>query len=58
MYAHRVPTTAIHAILDRLDKQDQVLADLKEALHIQFKRIAEIQAQLDRFLAKLPKDTD
>ncbi len=55
-YADDVPIAAIPAILDRLDKHEQMLADLKDALDIQFKRIAEIQAQLDLLAARLSKD--
>ncbi len=39
----------------RLDRHEKLLEDVKDALAIQFKRTAEIQAQLDLLLARLPK---
>ncbi len=42
-------------VMIRLDRHEKLLEDVKDALAIQFKRTAEIQAQLDLLLARLPK---
>lgn len=45
----------VEPVLDRLDRQEKLLQELKMALEVQFKRTAAIQAQLDQIVARLPK---
>ena len=45
----------VEPVLERLDRHEELLTELKEALDIQFKRTAEVQAQLDRIAAILAK---
>ena len=45
----------VQPVLERLDRHEELLAELKEALEVQFKRTAEVQAQLDRITAMLAK---
>ena len=49
---------AVAPVLTRLDLHEEILRDLRAALDIQFKRTAEIQAQLDRLLARLSEEAD
>jgi hypothetical protein len=42
----------IMPVVQRLDRHEQLLLDLKAALDVQFQRIAAIQAQLDQMMAK------
>ena len=50
-----VPRVSTAALLRKLESHESSLADVRSALDIQFKRIAEIQAQLDVILAALDK---
>ena len=45
----------VEPVLDRLDRQEKLLEEVKAALDVQFKRTAAIQAQLDRVMAMLSK---
>ena len=45
----------VKPVLSRLDRHEELLRELKEALNIQFKRTAEIQAQLDQLIGALSK---
>ena len=45
----------VEPVLERLDRHEELLTELKEALDIQFKRTAEVQAQLDKITAMLAK---
>jgi hypothetical protein len=45
----------VEPVLERLDRHEDLLMKLKEALDIQFKRTAEVQAQLDKITAMLAK---
>jgi len=45
----------VEPVLERLDRHEDLLMELKEALDIQFKRTAEMQAQLDKITAMLAK---
>jgi hypothetical protein len=45
----------IAPVLDRLDRNERLLMELKHGLDIQFQRTAAIQAQLDLLLARLSK---
>jgi hypothetical protein len=45
----------VEPVLSRLDRHEQLLEELKAALDIQFKRTAQIQAQLDHLIAELAK---
>jgi hypothetical protein len=49
------PRVSTAAVLRKLESHERSLADVRSALDIQFKRIAEIQAQLDIILAALEK---
>ena len=42
-------------MLQRLDSQDKALQEMNAALTIQFERIAQMQAQLDKVLKVLAK---
>jgi hypothetical protein len=41
----------VKPVLERLDKHEEILLGLRDALDVQFKRIAQIQAQLDQLIA-------
>ena len=41
----------VEPVVDRLDRHEELLLELKSALDVQFRRIAAIQAQLDQLLA-------
>ena len=43
----------VEPVLERLDRHEELLTDMKAALEIQFKRTAEVQAQLDRIASLL-----
>jgi hypothetical protein len=45
----------VEPVIERLDRSEKLLRELKAALDIQFKRIAQIQAQLDILAASLDK---
>ena len=45
----------VEPVLERLDRHEELLAELRSALDTQFKRTAAIQAQLDQVLAALSK---
>lgn len=45
----------VEPLLNRLDRHEQLLEELKAALEIQFKRTAAVQAQLDQILATLTR---
>ena len=45
----------VQPVLSRLDRHEQLLEELKTALDLQFKRTAQIQAQLDQLLANFSK---
>ena len=45
----------VEPVLQRLDRHEDLLTEMKEALEIQFKRTADVQAQLDRITAMLAK---
>ena len=47
----------VEPVLERLDRHEELLRELREALEIQFKRTAEVQAQLDRITAMLAKSS-
>lgn len=42
-------------VLTRLDRHEKLLEEMKNALEIQFKRTAAIQAQLDVLIGSLAK---
>ena len=46
---------AVRPVLTRLDRHEALLHELKAALDVQFKRTADIQAQLDQLLGRLGK---
>jgi uncharacterized coiled-coil protein SlyX len=48
-------TPSLRPLLLRLDIQDKTLLEMKAALAIQFERIAQIQAQLDKVLKVISK---
>ena len=41
----------VSPVVERLDRHEQLLLDVKSALDVQFQRIADMQAQLDKLLA-------
>ena len=43
----------VEPVLQRLDRHEELLTEMKAALDIQFKRTAEVQAQLDRITSLL-----
>lgn len=45
----------VRPVLERLARNEKLLLELKASLDIQFKRTAQIQAQLDRLLARLAR---
>ena len=45
----------VKPVLERLDRHEELLTELRDALEVQFKRTAEVQAQLDRITAMLAK---
>jgi hypothetical protein len=55
---HPLIEPVVAPVLRRLDTHEEILLELKAALDIQFKRTAEIQAQLDRLLARLSEEAD
>ena len=46
----------VEPVIERLDRHERLLADMKAALDVQFKRTAEIQAQLDLLIARLARE--
>lgn len=46
-----VVTPVVKPVVDRLDRHESILLELKSALAVQFQRIAAIQAHLDILLA-------
>ena len=46
----------VEPVIERLDRHEKLLADMKAALDVQFKRTAEIQAQLDLLIARLARE--
>lgn len=42
-------------VLDRLERQEKLLIDIRAAMDVQFKRTAEIQAQLDILAARFDR---
>ena len=48
----------VEPVLEKLDRHEALLAEMKQALEIQFKRTAEMQAQLDRITALLAKSRE
>jgi uncharacterized coiled-coil protein SlyX len=48
-------TSSLRPLLLRLDTQDKTLLEMNAALAIQFERIAQMQAQLDKVLKVLSK---
>jgi hypothetical protein len=47
----------VEPVLARLDRHEALLEELKTALEIQFRRTAEVQAQLDKILSTLAKSS-
>ena len=45
----------VEPVIQRLDRHEDLLTEMTEALEIQFKRTADVQAQLDRITAMLAK---
>ena len=45
----------VEPVLERLDRNEKLLLELKAALDIQFKRTAQIQAQLDTLVARFAR---
>ena len=45
----------VEPVLARLDRHEGLLREMKEALDVQFKRTAAVQAQLDQILAAIAK---
>lgn len=45
----------VEPVLERLDRNEQLLLELKAGLDVQFRRTAQIQAQLDVLIARLAK---
>ena len=45
-----IVTPVVEPVVMRLDRHEELLRELKKGFDIQFKRIAEIQAQLDALL--------
>lgn len=45
----------IEPVVERLGRLEKVVLDIREALDVQFKRTAAMQAQLDRLLAEITK---
>ena len=41
----------VEPVITRLDRHEELLQDLKAALEVQFRRTAQIEAQLDQLLA-------
>ena len=48
-------TPLVEPVMIRLDRHEKLLEEVKDSLAVQFKRTADIQAQLDILLARLPK---
>jgi hypothetical protein len=44
----------VEPVMIRLDRHEKLLEEMKDALAVQFKRTAAIQAQLDILVARLP----
>ena len=42
-------------VLSQLDRHAEMLDEIREALQVQFKRTAQIQAQLDKLIATVAK---
>lgn len=42
-------------VLSQLDRHAEMLEEIREAMQVQFKRTAQIQAQLDKLMASLAK---
>ena len=45
----------VEPVLERLDRHEELLTELRRALKIQFKRTADMQAHLDEITAMLAK---
>ena len=42
----------VQPVLKRLDRHEELLTELRDALRVQFERIAQMQVQLDRIANK------
>jgi hypothetical protein len=47
-----VITPVVAPVMERLDRHEQLLLDVKRVLDVQFERIASMQAQLDLMIAE------
>jgi hypothetical protein len=45
----------VEPVIERLERTEKLLIEMKAALDVQFKRTAEIQAQLDVLVARFNK---
>jgi hypothetical protein len=45
----------VEPVIERLERTENLLIEMKAALDVQFKRTAEIQAQLDVLVARFDK---
>lgn len=45
----------VEPVIERLDGHEKLLLEIKTALDVQFKRTAEMQAQLDMLAARVSK---
>jgi hypothetical protein len=45
----------VEPVMIRLDRHEKLLEEVKDALAVQFRRTADMQAQLDILLTRLPK---
>jgi hypothetical protein len=45
----------VEPVIERLERHEKLLLEMKTALEVQFKRTAEIQAQLDVIVARFDK---
>lgn len=48
-------TPVVEPVIERLERTEKLLIEMKAALDVQFKRTAEIQAQLDVLVARFDK---
>lgn len=46
----------VEPVIERLERTEKLLQEMKAALDVQFKRTAEIQAQLDILVTRLGKE--
>ena len=51
-----VMSPVVEPVVERLDRQGELLLDLKAALDVQFQRIDAIQAQLDTLIAQWKRE--